>query len=324
MSPKFTAIAHPNIAFIKYWGNRDDALRLPLNGSISMNLSGLESRTTVQFDEALEHDTFELNGEFQSSASLQRVSQFLDYVRRLVGSTSYARVSSTNNFPTGAGIASSASAFAALALAASKAAGLDLDQKDLSRLARLGSGSACRSVPDGFVEWLPGEDDASSYAISIAPKDHWDLVDAVAIISQEHKPIGSSAGHKLAHTSPLNAQRVLDAPERLKTCCEALLGRDFARFAEVVELDSNYMHAVMRTSTPPLVYWEPATEVLLWQVWQWRKQGHAVCATVDAGPNVHVLALKSELEWLQKALMALPGVKSVLVGEPADGARLVD
>lgn len=324
MRPKFTAIAHPNIAFIKYWGNRDDALRLPLNGSISMNLSGLESRTTVQFDEALEHDTFELNGEFQSSASLQRVSQFLDYVRRLVGSTSYARVSSTNNFPTGAGIASSASAFAALALAASKAAGLDLDQKDLSRLARLGSGSACRSVPDGFVEWLPGKDDASSYAVSIAPKDHWGLVDAVAVVSQEHKPIGSTSGHKLAHTSPLNAQRVLDAPERLKNCRDALLERDFAGFADVVELDSNYMHAVMRTSNPPLVYWEPATEVLLWQVWQWRKQGHAVCATVDAGPNVHVLALANERDWLQKALLELPGVKNVLIGEPADGARLVD
>ncbi len=324
MRSEYTAIAHPNIAFIKYWGNRDDALRLPLNGSISMNLSGLESRTTVQFDEALEHDTFELNGEFQSSASLQRVSQFLDYVRRLVGSTSYARVSSTNNFPTGAGIASSASAFAALALAASKAAGLDLDQKDLSRLARLGSGSACRSVPDGFVEWLPGKDDASSYAVSIAPKDHWGLVDAVAVVSQEHKPIGSTSGHKLAHTSPLNAQRVLDAPERLKNCRDALLERDFAGFADVVELDSNYMHAVMRTSNPPLVYWEPATEVLLWQVWQWRKQGHAVCATVDAGPNVHVLALANERDWLQKALLELPGVKNVLIGEPADGARLVD
>ena len=324
MQPKFSAIAHPNIAFIKYWGNRDDALRLPLNGSISMNISGMESRTSVQFDAALEHDTFALNGVIQSAAGLQRVSQFLDHVRRLAGLTNYARVSSTNNFPTGAGIASSASAFAALALAASKAAGLDLDQKDLSRLARLGSGSACRSVPDGFVEWLPGKDDASSYAVSIAPKDHWGLVDAVAVVSQEHKPIGSTSGHKLAHTSPLNAQRVLDAPERLKNCRDALLECDFAGFADVVELDSNYMHAVMRTSNPPLVYWEPATEVLLWQVCQWRKQGHAVCATVDAGPNVHVLALKDELEWLREALVELPGVKKVLIGEPADGARLVD
>ena len=174
------------------------------------------------------------------------------------------------------------------------------------------------------MEWLPGEDDASSYAVSIAPKDHWDLVDAVAVVSQEHKPIGSTSGHKLAHTSPLNAQRVLDAPERLKNCRDALLERDFAGFADVVELDSNYMHAVMRTSNPPLVYWEPATEVLLWQVWQWRKQGHAVCATVDAGPNVHVLALKNELEWLREALVELPGVKKVLIGEPADGACLVD
>ena len=324
MQLKATAIAHPNIAFIKYWGNRDDALRLPLNGSISINLSGLESRTSVQFNDELEQDTFVLNGEAQSGAGLQRVSAFLDQVRQLAGSKHFACVSSSNNFPTSAGIASSASAFAALALAASKASGLNLGQQDLSRLARLGSGSACRSIPDGFVEWLPGEDDASSYAVSIAPRDHWELVDAVAVISQGHKQIGSSAGHRLAHTSPLNAQRVLDAPERLKNCREALLARDFARFAEVVELDSNYMHAVMRTSNPPLVYWEPATEVLLWQIWQWRKQGHAVCATVDAGPNVHVLALKSELEWLQKALLELPGVKNVLVGEPADGARLIE
>ncbi len=324
MHPEYTAIAHPNIAFIKYWGNRDDALRLPLNGSISINLSGLESRTSVQFNGELEQDSFELNGEDQLGAGLQRVSAFLDQVRKLAGSKHFASVSSSNNFPTGAGIASSASAFAALALAASKAVGLALSQQDLSRLARLGSGSACRSIPDGFVEWLPGDDDASSYAVSIAPRDHWDLVDAVAVISQEHKPVGSSTGHKLAHTSPLNAQRVLDAPERLKNCREALLGRDFAGFADVVELDSNYMHAVMRTSNPPLVYWEPATEVLLWQVCQWRKQGRAVCATVDAGPNVHVLALKSELEWLQKALLELPGVKNVLVGKPADGARLID
>lgn len=324
MQPEFTAIAHSNIAFIKYWGNHDDVLRLPLNGSISMNLSGLETSTTVQFDAKLEQDSFELNGAIQSGSSLQRVSQFLDHVRRLANSNQHARVTSANNFPTGTGIASSASAFAALALAASKAAGLDLSQKDLSRLARLGSGSACRSVPDGFVEWLPGEDDASSYAVSIAPKDYWELVDAVAVFSQEHKPIGSDAGHKLAHTSPLNAQRVQDAPDRLQHCREALLRRDFARFAEVVELDSHYMHAVMRTSNPPLVYWEPSTEVLLWQVWQWRKQGHAVCATVDAGPNVHVLALAGELEWLRKALLELPGVKNVLVGAPADGARLAD
>jgi len=324
MLPKITAVAHPNIAFIKYWGNRDDSLRLPLNGSISMNLSGMESKTTVQFDDSLAQDSFELNGEPQSGLGLQRVSQFLDHVRKLARATFSASVSSSNNFPTGAGIASSASAFAALALASSKAAGLDLSQKELSRLARLGSGSACRSVPDGFVEWLAGEDDASSYAVSIAPKNHWDLVDAVAVISQEHKPVGSSAGHQLAQTSHLNPQRVLDAPERLANCREALLQRDFARFAEVVEHDSNYMHVVMRTSNPPLNYWEPASEVVLWQVLQWRKQGHAVCATVDAGPNVHVLALSCELAWLRSALIALPGVKNILIGQPADGARLVD
>ena len=324
MPLKATAIAHPNIAFIKYWGNRDDALRLPLNGSISMNLSGMETQTTVHFDDQLDHDLFELNGEPQTNAALERVSHFLNQVRLLAKLNTHARVSSANNFPTGAGIASSASAFAALALAASKAAGLELSQIDLSRLARLGSGSACRSIPDGFVEWLAGEGDASSYAVSIAPKNHWDLVDVIAVISQTHKPVGSTSGHKLAHTSHLNALRVMDAPDRIKACREALLGRDFDRFADVVELDSNYMHAVMRTSTPPLSYWEPATEVILWHVWQWRKHGRAVCATVDAGPNVHVLALKHELAWLQEVLLDLPGVKKILVGEPADGARLIE
>lgn len=323
MEAAFTATAHPNIAFIKYWGNRDDALRLPLNGSISMNLTELESRTTVFFDRSLEQDRFVLNDEPIVGAGLARISSFLDHVRRLSGGTAFASVTSVNNFPTGAGIASSASGFAALALAASKAAGLHLSPKDLSRLARLGSGSASRSVPDGFVEWLPGEDDASSYAVSIAEPDHWDLVDAVAVISQSHKPVGSSAGHRLAHTSLLNEQRVLDAPERLTECRQALLGRDFERFAEVVEHDSNYMHAVMRTSSPPLVYWEPATEVLLWQVRHWRKQGHAVCATVDAGPNVHVLALSDELDWLRGALMGIQGVQKVLIARPAEGARLI-
>ncbi len=153
----------------------------------------------------------------------------------------------------GAGIASSASAFAALALAASAAAGLKLSEKDLSRLARRGSGSACRSIPGGFVEWQAGQDDDTSYAVSIAPPEHWALVDCIAIVSQEHKPTGSAEGQALAHTSLLQAARLADAPRRLEICRRAILDRDFAAFAEVVELDSNLMHAVMMTSSSPLV-----------------------------------------------------------------------
>ena len=147
----------------------------------------------------------------------------------------FARVESENNFPTGTGIASSASAFASLTLAACQAAGLDLDERELSRLARRGSGSASRSVPSSFVEWLPGEDDQTSYAYSIAPPHHWDLADCIAIVSQEHKPVGSQEGHTLAETSPLNAGRIDTAPVRIDICREAILKRDFDALAEVMD-----------------------------------------------------------------------------------------
>lgn len=319
-----TALAHPNIAFIKYWGNRDDQLRLPLTGSLSMALDGLDTVTRVNFNPDLTTDRFILNGLEQSGAALERVVHFLDHVRRLAGITLFAQVESTNNYPSGAGIASSAAAFAALALAASKAAGLDLSERELSRLARLGSGSACRSVPGGFAEWLPGSGDADSYAVQIAPPEHWDLVDLIVVVDRSEKAIGSSAGHKLAETSPLQALRVAGVPEQLEQCRTAVLARDFERLAQVVELDSEWMHAVMRTSNPPLYYWKPATEVVLWNVRAWRAQGHAVCATVDAGPNVHVIALGQEASWAEAQLRALPGVQEVLTAKPGGGAKILE
>ena len=319
-----TALAHPNIAFIKYWGNRDDQLRLPLTGSLSMALAGLETVTRVSFDPDLTADSFILNGMEQSGAALNRVASFLDHVRRLAGLNRFAQVESTSNFPSGAGIASSAAAFAALALAASRAAGVELSEVELSRLARLGSGSACRSVPGGYAEWLPGRGDADSYAVQIAPPEHWDLVDLIAVVDRGEKAVSSSGGHKLAATSPLQALRIAGVPERLEQCRTAILKRDFERLAQVVELDSEWMHAVMRTSTPPLYYWTPATEVVLWNVRAWRAQGHAVCATVDAGPNVHVIALAQEAAWAEAQLRALPGVLEVLKAKPGAGARIIN
>ena len=245
------AIAFPNIAFIKYWGNRDNALRIPSNGSLSMNLAGLETHTTVRFDPDLPADELSINGETVTGPGLDRVSTFLDRVRSGAGIQPRAAVTSTNNFPIGTGIASSASAFAALALAASKAADLDLDEAELSRLARTGSGSACRSVPSGFVEWSAGSSHQDSFGFSIAPPTHWDLVDCIAVVSSEHKPTGSTQGHTLADTSPLQNSRVAGAPERVARCRTAILKKDFDAFAEVVELDSNLMHAVMMTSTSP-------------------------------------------------------------------------
>jgi diphosphomevalonate decarboxylase len=319
-----TAQANPNIAFIKYWGNRDDALRLPMNGSISMNLDGLFTRTTVSFQPSLALDEFVLNGREMTGHALERVSVMLDLVRAKAAFALRAEVVSENNFPTGAGIASSASAFAALTRAASKAAGLDLPEAELSRLARRGSGSACRSIPGGFVEWKVGTGDEDSYAYSIAESDHWALADCVAVVSAEHKVTGSTEGHALASTSPLQAARVADAPRRLDICREAILNRDFNRLTEIIEQDSDLMHAVMMTSRPALFYWEPATLAVMDAVRAWRKEGLPAAYTIDAGPNVHVICPQDELQNVRDRLNAVPGVSSILTANVGGAARVLN
>jgi diphosphomevalonate decarboxylase len=307
-----TAVACANIAFIKYWGNRDASLRIPVNGSISMNLAELVTTTTVTFSEHLTCDQLTLNGTLQTGAALERVSQFLDIIRRLSGVSRSAEVDSANNFPTGAGIASSAAAFAALSLAGSHAAGLNLSEAQLSALARRGSGSASRSIPAGYVEWLAGEADSSSYAVSIAPCAHWDLVDCVAVVAEQEKKVGSSAGHTLADTSIFQSSRVADAPRRLEICRTAILNRDFERFADIIEEDSTLMHAVMMTSHPALFYWLPASLAVMQQVREWRSQNLPAAYTLDAGPTVHVLCPSTYAEKVSAALAEIPGVKRVL------------
>lgn len=319
-----TALAHPNIAFIKYWGNRDDALRLPASGSISMNLDGLHTRTTVTWNESREtgDDSLTLNGVPASGEPLVRVSALLDLVRRMAGFDWRAEVVSENDFPMGTGIASSASAFAALALAATRAAGLTLSERELSRLARRGSGSACRSIPGGFVEWLPGTGDADSYAVSIAPPAHWDLADCIAVISREHKATGSARGSALAATSPLQAARLADAPRRLDLCRAAIRGRDFEALAAGAELDSDMMHAVMMTSSPALFYWQPATLTVMQAVREARAGGLPVFYTVDAGPNVHVICEAARAGHTAEWLARLPGVQTVMRARVGGPARL--
>jgi diphosphomevalonate decarboxylase len=302
----------------------------------------------------LKQDVFVLGGREIGGQGLERVSRFLDQVRQLCGDTSlrgaspstprrphsstpfhsaqnaghdcahlFAHVDSRNNFPPGAGLASSASGFAALAVAAGAAAGLQLSEAELSRLARLGSGSACRSVPGGFVEWAVGADDRSSYACSIAPADHWDLRDIVALIDVEHKAVGSTEGHAVADTSPLQAARVATAPDRLAQARSAVLARDFAALAGVVELDSLMMHAVMITSSPVLMYWQPATIAVMHAVRQWRANGLAAGATIDAGPNVHVICTAEAAGEVALRLRVIPGVRQVISARAGGPAHLI-
>ena len=316
-----TAEAHPNIALIKYWGNREQRLRLPSNDSLSFNLGDLRTTTTVEFDTQLERDEVSIDERPAGDQAYERVSRHLDRIADSecvpllhAGARCRARVTSSNTFPMGVGIASSASGFAALTLATCAALGLHKSEAELSSLARLGSGSACRSVPGGYVAWH------ESHAVSIAPPQHWNLVDVIAIISERHKSVGSTEGHALAHTSPLQAARVADTPRRYELCQRAILDCDFATLAETIEQDALMMHAVIMTSRPSIVYWEPTTLHIINTVRQLRADGLSVAFTIDAGPNVHCICEPRALKQVKQALRQIEGVVDLLqsgVGGPA-------
>jgi diphosphomevalonate decarboxylase len=318
-----TARAHPNIAFIKYWGNSDDDLRIPISPSISMNLNELYTETTVIWDRALRSDQLILNGQMESGTSLDRVKRHLDVMRRRLEIQHCALVTTTNNFPMGAGIASSASSFAALTVAGLKAVDVGISERELTTIARIGSGSAARSIPPGFVEWHTGSSHETSFAQSFALPDYWDLVDVIAVLSGGHKAVGSTQGHQSAHTSDLQAARVKGAPRRFDVCKQAILDRDFDTFAEIVELDSNLMHAVMMTSRPPLFYWLPASLTVMESVRKWRGDGLQVCYTLDAGPNVHCICVRKNVPDVSKALQRISAIKEIRVAGVGEGAQVV-
>lgn len=325
MFNKATARAHANIAFIKYWGNSDEFLRLPENSSLSMNLDGLYTETTVIWDDHVKCDSLELNGQAQTGIALERVVKHLDHLRkRVLGVQGCARVISRNNFPMGAGIASSASSFAALTTAAISGAGVNLSEQELSSLARLGSGSASRSIPTGFVEWFKGNSHETSYATSIAPPEHWDLVDVIVVVSDSHKKVGSTEGHQSAHTSDLQQGRLSHVSDRLEVCKEALLKKDFAAFASVVEEDSNLMHSVMMTSRPPLFYWLPTSLEIIREVRVWREEGLQVCYTLDAGPNVHCICIREDVPKVIERLKGLSSIVDIKVAGAGSGAYIVN
>lgn len=323
-----TAISRPNIALLKYWGTRDDDLNLPLNPSVSLTLDGLTTRTTVVFEHDLKEDSLVLDGGPADEAARARVARHLDHVREDAGADPdlHARVVSENSFPMGAGIALSASAFSALTVAATAALGIKRTRRELSAMARLGSGSASRSLFGGFVEWDEGEDHASSSARQLAPPDHWDLHDVVLVVERGHKRVTSQSGHALARTSPLLQGRLTWVRTVLPTVREAIQARDLATLGPIVERDALAMHGIMMTSTPPLLYWGPGTMRVLRAVHRWREQGVPCWFTIDAGPNVHVLVPGDGVdEVVHRAREELElDDADILAAGPGEGTELVD
>ncbi len=319
---KATAVAPSNIAFIKYWGRKDEILRLPTNGSISMNLSNLLTTTTVAFDPSLKKDTIILNGKKEDAATSRGVKH-LDRIRKLAGIKTKAKVLTENNFPTGTGLSSSASGFAALSVAASYAAGLKLSEKELSMLARQGSGSACRSIPDGFVQWLDGNTSESSYAVSLHEPSYWDIADIVAVVNIGPKDVPTSTGMKSAGSSPFFELRVSRMNEKIQQTKKLLLEKDFQAFGELVEAEALELHAIMLTSNPSLIYWLPGTVRMMRQVKQWRSEGIDVYFTVNTGQDIHLLCQKKDVKKIAKLAAEVTGVKEIIVNEPAKGAHII-
>jgi diphosphomevalonate decarboxylase len=321
---KATAVAHSNLAFIKYWGNRDARLRLPLNDSLSMNLDALFTQTTVLFDDGLSEDQIIIGEEEAKGPARERVVEHLDRVRAEAHANAKARVVSRSNFPQGTGLASSASGFAALTVAATRAAGLELDERALSVLARQGSGSACRSIPGAFVEWIASTSSATSYAHSIALAEHWDLRDVVVITTRVAKEVGSSDGHLAALSSPFMRERLSRLPARFHRAKRALLGRDLPALGPEIEAEAIELHFIAMTSRPPIFYWSPEMVRVIQAARAWHEGGLQVYFTLDAGPNVHLICEGRDADTVAANAREVPEVQQVIVGGVGGAAHLID
>lgn len=297
------ARAYTNIALIKYWGKKDEELILPMNNSLSLTLDAFYTETTVSFDPALQADTFLLDGQLQNTAATAKISRFLDLLRELAGTKLRAAVTSENFVPTAAGLASSASGLAALAAAGNAALQLRLDDSQLSRLARRGSGSACRSIFGGFVEWEQGTDDLTSLARPLAANGFEnDLAMLFVLINDKQKDVSSRDGmRRTVATSAFYPGWLASLPEDLATIKQAIATQDFTALGRITEANGLKMHATTLAAVPPFTYWSPQSLLAMDLVRQLRATGTECYFTMDAGPNVKVLCRRQDEAAVQQA-----------------------
>lgn len=319
-------MAHPNIALVKYWGKRPGPNNAPAVGSLSITLDTLQTRTSVQFTDKLATDSFMLNGQLASAQQCRRLTAYLDRIRQVAHIDVRAAVRSTNNFPTGAGLASSASGFAALALAASRAAGLTLTERQLSDLARAGSGSAARSVFGGYVELACGSapDGHDAVAAPLHPQEHWPLRVIIAITNTATKDIGSTEGMERTRlTAPYWDGWVQGQSHDLSVARRAIQDRDFQSLAEISEHSCMKMHALAMAAKPALIYWNPSTLAAMQTVTALRQDGLNVFFTIDAGPQLKAVCLPADAAAVHDALSQVRGVQTVMDVGLGDGAKVI-
>ena len=310
-----TATAHPNIALVKYWGKRDRELNLPSVGSLSLTLDRFQTTTRVDF--GVEVDLAIVNGRTLYGAETHRIFEHLD---RVAPRRPKAQVVSENNFPTAAGLASSSSAFAALTVATAAEAGLAMTPQEMSVLARQGSGSACRSLWGGFVEWRRGMalDGSDCHGVPLAPPDHWDVCMVVAVVDAGKKHISSrDAMLKTQTTSPMYKAWVTSYERDLRQARQAVLDQDLEALGAAMERSTWKMHATSLTADPPIRYIRSASLSVIESVERMRSKGIGAWWTMDAGPNVKVLCERRDAQDVANRLRGLVNKVEVLgVGGP--------
>lgn len=314
------ARAHTNIALIKYWGKKDKSLFLPMNSSLSLTLDAFYTDTKVTFDETLTQDSFTLNNIEQDPAA---ISNFLDLFRPLMPKPMHAKVESLNFVPTAAGLASSASAFAALAGAVNQASGLNMDLQTLSTFARRGSGSATRSLYGGFVEWQKGTSNEDSVAVQIDDAS-WNIGMVIIVVNGKKKSISSRAGMEhTVQTSPFYNSWVESAAIDLENIKRAIHNKDFTTLGEITEFNGMKMHGTMLASNPPFCYFEPESIVAQQQVRVLRDNGIPAYMTMDAGPNVKILCRESDMATIKKQLETTFPPHQIILSRVGKGLQLL-
>ena len=315
-----SAVAHPNVALVKYWGKRPGSRNLPAMGSLSLTLGFIATRTAVVFDEASGPDRLTLNGR-RNARDLARVRDCLAPLRERAGFSGAVSVESSNDFPTGAGLASSASGMAALAVAAATALGLAEDAAVVRQAAMAGSGSAPRSLHDGIVSLSIGAEGTWTCESLLSPAD-WPLGVVVAVTQAERKQTDSRSGMELTRrTSPFYEAWLKSQAADLGDAHRAVRARDFERVAELSEGNCLRMHATALGATPPVLYFNGATLECIHRVRALAREGQPVFFTVDAGPQVKAVCLPEALDSVREALSGVPGVQRVLWGGLGEGAR---
>ncbi len=334
MNNSIVVTAPSNIALIKYWGKADTAEQWPASDSLSMTLSHCSTKTTASTSH---HDSFQFNGEVLENTDprARKPLEHVAFLKRELGYLGGIHVSTSNSFPDGCGIASSASGFAALSLSVTALClgcssfeelnekGYDIEK--ISHLARMGSGSAGRSIFGGFVLWQKKDRPIDQRITCEFAADWWELADTVVICNRDQKSVSSSKAHKAAFSSPLFSARLAGINEKMKRARTAIEKRDLWELGPLIEEEALEMHSVIMTASEPVQYLdERSFQVICW-LRKWRQENAAAAFfTIDAGPNIHIISHKRHQATLKEALYTRFPDLGVILDKVGSGARFID